>query len=152
MRYFLISCMVFMSVPLGHAEDSVIPKKINNSQNFDLIELMVNRKNFQVAVELWKDERLEEAWDIFTKLEVEITNPNFLAIIFLSKAIIAQELGRHEEVDNYYLPYIYTIYREELEKIDDKEERVILERQLIVICMLQANTLKERIFHLNHSN
>lgn len=151
MRYFLISCIIFMSASFGHAEDLVIPTGENQEVRLDMNEVILAGENLEVADAVWKDGKLEEAWDIFTKLELELTNPTLLANVFLRKGILAQELGRNEQAGKHYLSFMYSIYRKELEGLS-KEERESLEKELIRIGMSQAEYLKTRIFSLHEKN
>lgn len=151
MRYFLISCIIFMSASFGHTEDLVIPTGENQEVRLDMNEVILAGENLEVADAVWKDGKLEEAWDIFTKLELELTNPTLLANVFLRKGILAQELGRNEQAGKHYLSFIYSIYRKELEGLS-KEERESLEKELIRIGMSQAEYLKTRIFSLHEKN
>lgn len=151
MRYFLISCIIFMSASFGHAEDLVIPTGENQEVRIDMNEVILAGENLEVADAVWKDGKLEEAWDIFTKLELELTNPTLLGNVFLRKGILAQELGRNEQAGKHYLSFMYSIYRKELEGLS-KEERESLEKELIRIGMSQAEYLKTRIFSLHEKN
>lgn len=151
MRYFLISCIIFMSASFVHAEDLVIPTGENQEVRLDMNEVILAGENLEVADAVWKDGKLEEAWDIFTKLELELTNPTLLANVFLRKGILAQELGRNEQAGKHYLSFMYSIYRKELEGLS-KEERESLEKELVGIGMSQAEYLKTRIFSLHEKN
>lgn len=151
MRYFLINFIIFISAPFGYAEDLVISTGANQEVRFDMNEVILAGENLEIADAVWKDGKLEEAWDIFTKLEVELTNPTVLGNVLLRKGILAQELGRNEEAGKYYLSFMYSIYRKELEGLS-KEERESLEKELIRIGMSQADYLKTRIFSLHEKN
>lgn len=147
MKYFLLSCMIFLSNQFVYPEDLVVPIGKNEEIRFDMNEVILAGENLEVADAVWKDGRLEEAWDIFTKLEMELTNPTLLGSVLVRKGILAQELGRYEEAGKYYLSFIHSILGKELDKII-KEEREGLEKQLIEIAMSQASRLKTRIFSL----
>lgn len=151
MRYFLISCIIFMIASFGHAEDLIIPTGENQEIRLDMNEVILAGENLEVADAVWKDGKLEEAWDIFTKLELELTNPTLLGNVFLRKGILAQELGRNEQAGKHYLSFMYSIYRKELEGLS-KEERESLEKELVRIGMSQAEYLKTRIFSLQEKN
>lgn len=151
MRYFLIRCIIFMSASFGHAENLVIPTGENQEVRLDMNEVILAGENLEVADAVWKDGKLQEAWDIFTKLELELTNPTLLGNVFLRKGILAQELGRNEQAGKHYLSFMYSIYRKELEGLS-KEERESLEKELIRIGMSQAEYLKTRIFSLHEKN
>lgn len=147
MRYFLLSCMIFMGAHLGYTEDLVIPTGENKEVHFDMNELILAGENLEVADVIWKNGKLEEAWDIFTKLELELKNPTLLGNVLLRKGILAQELGRNEEAGKFYLSFIDSIYGKELEGLS-KEERESLEKEFVRIGISQADHLKTRIFSL----
>lgn len=85
MRYFLISCIIFMSASFGHAEDLVIPTGENQEVRLDMNEVILAGENLEVADAVWKDGKLEEAWDIFTKLELQLTNLTLMGNVFCKK-------------------------------------------------------------------
>lgn len=151
MKYFFFFYVLFISSQFIYTEDLVVAIAENEEVRFDMNEVILAGENLEIGDIVWKDGRLEEAWDIFTKLELELTNPTLLGNVFLRKGILAQELGRNEQAGKHYLSFMYSIYRKELEGLS-KEERESLERELTRIGMSQAEYLKTRIFSLHEKN
>lgn len=117
MKYFFFFYVLFISSQFIYTEDLIVPTAENEEVRFDMNEVILAGENLEIGDIVWKDGRLEEAWDIFTKLEVELKDPTLVGNVLLRKGILAQELGKNEEAGKYYLSSMYSIHGKELQKI-----------------------------------